>query len=454
MASISSLGIGSGMDLNGLLGQLESAERQKLTPITAQKSSYNAKISAFGKLESALDKFQQAAAKLNNADAFRAVKSSVTGDAFTAAADTTAVAGTYKISVSQLAQAHSLASTGVADKTAELGAGTMSITMGGETMDVSIVDGESSLEDIRDAINTKEGGATASIINDGGATPYRLVLTSKSTGTDSAMSVAISGNTQLNADGSNTLVETVAAQDAKLSVNGIGVTSQSNSVKEAVQGVTLNLTKTIDAATPETLTISQDSEAITKNIQSFVDAYNSLKTTMDSLTSYNAETGSAGQLLGDNTMRSVETRLRSVMTGSLGEGSLQMLSDIGVELKLDGKLEVNTEKLDELVANSPEGLSRFFGGSETVDGFSDKLEATLKTMLDDKGMLDNATSGLKDRISSLDDRYDRVESSINSTIERYRKQFADMDMLVSQMNSTMSYLSQQFEAMNAQLGKS
>ncbi|TDX31003.1 flagellar hook-associated protein 2 [Modicisalibacter xianhensis] len=452
MASISSLGIGSGMDLNGLLDQLKSAERQKLTPIVAQKSNYNAKISAFGKLESALDKFQQAAAKLNEAESFRAVKSNVTGDAFTAAADSTAVAGTYKISVNQLAQAHSMASSGVEDRTSDRYTGTLKVTVGSEAPLEIDLTGGGSLETIRDAINAEEGKLTASIINDG--TNDRLVLTAKETGLNSQITVESStdANTDL-ATLTGSMATTVDAKDASFKVNNIDITSSSNRVEGAIQGVTLNLAKETGIDSPETLTVSQDGEAIAGNIKSFVDAYNSLKSTMDNLTSFNAETGAAGQLLGDNTMRSVESRLRNVMTGSLGEGSLQMLSDIGIELQLDGKLEVDSEKLDELVANNPESLSRFFGGDNAVEGFSDKLEATLKTILDEKGLLDNATSGLKDRISSLDDRYERVESSINSTIERYRKQFADMDMLVSQMNSTMTYLSQQFEAMNAQLGR-
>ncbi|MCP1364777.1 flagellar filament capping protein FliD, partial [Halomonas sp. BBD48] len=455
-------GIGSGLDLNGLLDQLASAERQKLTPITTQKSSYNSKISAFGQLESALDKFQQAAAKLNDADSFRAVKSSVSGDGFTAAAGSDAVAGTYNVSVEQLAQAHSVVFGGVGkkDEPGEFDAGKLTIQFNAidATEDAIEIDvtADSTLESIRDAINATEGGVTASIINDGGAEPYRLVLTSKETGMQSKMTISSmssageAGAIGLDPDpGTNVGVD---AQDAVLKVNGITITSQSNQVEEAIQGVTLNLSKVTGGAA-DTLTVSQDSAAIKKNVQSFVDAYNSLKASMDSLTSYDAETQSAGTLLGDNTMRSVESSLRRVMLGSVGEGNLQMLSDAGIELKLDGKLEVNSDKLDDLIAESPESLSRFFGGTEESDGFADQLDTALSAMLDEKGLIANATEGLKDRISSLDDRYERVESSINSTIERYRAQFADMDMLVSEMNSTMSYLTQQFESMNAQLGR-
>lgn len=460
MASISSLGIGSGLDLNGLLDQLKAAEREKLSPIVQQQRGYQSKISAFGKLESALDKFQQAVAKLNETDTFRAVTSSVSGEGFTAAASSNAVPGTYEVSITTLAKAQSLASPGVADKTAQQGsgAGTISITQNGTTHDIAIADGESSLEEIRDVINAENIGVTASIINDGDAnSPYRLVLTSDETGTASEMSLTTSGNTRLadlltydSANNTGTMTETVDSSDANLTVNGIAISSQSNRLEEAIQGVTLDLEK---EGTTATLKVSRDNEAITGNIKGLVDAYNSLQKTMDGLTSYDSESGKAGQLLGDSTMRSVESRLRNVMGGSIGGGELNMLSDIGIQLKLDGTLEVDSEKLGDLVATDPESLGRFFSGDGEVDGFADELDASLGAMLDDKGLLDVATSGLEDRIDSLDKSYSRMERNINATVARYREQFSQMDLLVSQMNSTMSYLSQQFDAMNAQLGR-
>ncbi|SHF56219.1 flagellar hook-associated protein 2 [Modicisalibacter ilicicola DSM 19980] len=457
MASISSLGIGSGMDLNGLVDQLESAERQQLAPIVQQQRSYQAKISAFGKLESALDKFQEAAAKLNDADTFHAVKSSMSGDSMTAAAGSSAVPGSYRIKVEQLAQAHSLATTGMQEKTDKLGGGSLSIQVGDENLAIDITEDESSLESIRDAINAQEGGVTASIINDGSDKPYRLVLTSKDTGIDSQMTVTASGDARLqdllthNAQDS-TMVQTTEAKNAALSINGISISSQSNRVEEAIQGVTLNLEKTTGNE-EETFTVSQDSAAIAKNVRGFVDAYNALQETMGSLTSYNKETNTAGQLLGDSTMRGVESRLRNLMGTPLGGEGLQRLADVGIELKLDGSLEVDSEKLDTIIADSPESLSRFFGGDDATEGLADMIETSVTAMLNEGGLLSNATSGLENRIDSLSDRYDRMESSIDATVARYRKQFAQMDTLVAQMNSTMSYLGQQFDAMNAQLGR-
>lgn len=456
MAGISSLGIGSGLDLNGLLDQLKEAERGKLTPIIQQSQSYQSKISAYGKLESALDKLQEAAAKLNDVDSFRAVTSSVTGEDITASADADAVPGRYEVEVAKLAKAQSLASAGVADKSEQLAnAGTITITQGSaDPLEVSIEDG-SSLEDIRDAINSTKGiGVTASIVNNG--SEYQLVMTSKETGTESAVSnidVGATGLTQLSYDGTDGtgMTETVTAENAELTVNGIDITSQSNRLEEAIQGVTLDLVSVSEDGEPSVLNVALDSKTIGGSIEAFVDAYNSLQSTMDSLTSYNAESGSAGLLLGDTTTRNIETQLRNAMNGVVAGGDIGMLSEIGIELQVDGKLELDSEKLDELVANDSAALSNFFGGVDGEDGLADKLETSLKSMLDDKGLLDTAVSGLETSISSLEDRYDRTERSIAATMERYRSQFAQMDAMVASMNSTMNYLTQQFDMMNAQL---
>ncbi|WP_129138454.1 flagellar filament capping protein FliD [Modicisalibacter coralii] len=463
MASISSLGIGSGLDLNGLLDQLKSSERQQLAPITKQQSSYKAKISAFGKLESALDKFQQAAAKLKEADTYQAVSVNVTGEKGpSASAGKSAVPGSYQVHVTAMAQGHSLSSVSIADKTAAVGAGTFTISQAGAD-DIKVdVSGGDSLEDLRDAVNDADGGVSASIINDGSG--YRLVLSSKDTGAESTMSVSMvagDGSTDdrftfdpatfdPNAnDGSNGMIQTVEAQDAQLTVNNIAITSASNHVEESIQGVAIDITQE-SVGSDSTVTVSRDESTIKKDVQSFVDAYNSLQSTIGGLTAFNSETGVAGQLLGDSSLRNVETQLRRTMSGAVEGGEFSMLSDIGVELQLDGTLKVDDDKLDGAISDNLGSLQDFFVGSgDEASGLAVQLDDTLSTLLDDDGVIDTATTGYQDRIDRLNERYDAMESRIDATVERYRKQFADMDSMVAQMNSTMSYLSQQFQAMNA-----
>lgn len=449
MASISSLGIGSGLDLNSLLDQLESSERQQLAPIVAQQNSYEARISAFGTLESALSKFRDAAAELADADTFRAVKTELSGESLSVSADEEAVVGSYDIEVTQKARSYSVATGGVADKTENLGGGSVSFTLGnGDNFSVDIGGDDSSLEDIRDAINDADAGVTASIIDDGSDQPYRLVLSSTDTGTDAAIESvdfgALSGSVSL-----DTGTE-VAARNAELTVNGIAIESQGNRVEGAIQGVTLNVSETGSA----TLDITRDSGSVEGDIESFVSAYNDLQETMSSLTDYNSESGSAGTLLGNATVRGVQTQLRNLMGDAVDGGEFSTLTDLGITLQLDGTLELDEETLAEAVDNQLGDLADFFAGaSDEASGFAGRMDTALGAVLEEGGTLESATDGLETRIEGLEQTYDRTESRIEDTIERYRSQFAELDSLIAQMNSTSSYLTEQFDALSAQLGQ-
>ncbi|GAB3286040.1 flagellar filament capping protein FliD [Parahaliea aestuarii] len=447
MASISSLGIGSGLDLSGLLDQLESAERQKLTPIVAQQNKQQAKISSFGLLDSALDQLNSAVAKLASPDLFSTVKASSSGDAATVTADAEALPGTFQVEVQQLARGYSIATAGVADREADLGAGVITLTLAsGDTADIDIDADNSSLEDIRDAINAADAGVSASLVNDGSGSPWRLVLASSETGSEAAIAAvdfgALAGSLSLDAG------TEVAARNAELSVNGIAIQSQSNSVADAIQGVTLNLAETGSLE----LELERDSEKASNAVQGFVNSYNALQKTIGSLSSYNSDTGSAGMLLGNNTLRSIETRLRDGMSTVENSGALGMLSDIGVSLQLDGTLSLDSDRLDEVVAAQPGDLAAFFTG-DGENGFANRLADLIDPMVQDGGLIDSATDALDDSIDALGLRYERMEQSIAATVSRYRSQFSQLDSLIATMNSTSSYLTQQFDMMNAQLGR-
>lgn len=464
MASISSLGVGSGLDLSGLLDQLDTAERLKLEPLTTQKKAQQTKITAYGRLKSSLTSLQSAAKTLNQSKTFQAVTSSITGTGVSAAAKTDAVVGRYEIKVDELARAQSLATAGVADRTVDLGEGSLTITVGSgddaKTMTIDLAANASSLEDVRDAINKQNGGVSASIVNTGGDTPHRLVLTSTATGTESQMDVSFTPAVGAEASdlvgllgydsvaGSGVMSETVAASNASLEVNGIAISSQSNVVEDAVQGVTLSLTEKGDT---HVLTVGRDDASIRSSVVAFVTAWNSLQGTVSSLTSYNADTQVAGDLLGDSTLRSIQGQLRDVLTSAVGEGAISRLSDLGIELELKGTLKVDSDKLSSALSSNPAALSAFFAGDTTEGGLAGKLGTALEGALKDGGSLATVTEGLESRVKALDERYSRMEESIDATIERYRKQFTQLDLLISEMNATTSYLTQQFDALNAQL---
>lgn len=454
MASITALGVGSGLDLSGLVDQLQAAERQKLVPILEQQSAQKTKISAYGRLQSAMDRVQTSIAALNDASTFAQQKSTVTGEGVLASAGETANAGRYDITVSQLARSGSVASNSVAleqelttvatELTLDFGAtytnGEFDSTAAPLSSKTITLAANSTLADIRDQINAdKELGVTASIVNDGSG--YRLALSSKETGKDASL-VGFSGLAELTMDDATLR----PGQDAELNVNGIAITSNTNRVEGAIQGVTLDLTAASES--PVTLVIERDEESLRGAIDEFVKNYNEMKSTVGRMTAFNGEGETSGELVGDRTVRTIENRLRRDITESLGGGDISRLSQLGIEIDVRGRLTVDDAKLGDAVANNPEGLSAFFASDSKEAGFAGRLNATLESITSDSGIIQSSVNSAEQRIESLDQRKLRMESSIERSVERYRKQFAQLDGMLAQMNSMSEYLFQQFSMLN------
>lgn len=461
MATITSLGVGSGLDLTGLLDQLQDAERGKLAPITQQKKDQQAKISAYGQLQTSLNTFQDALAKINDPKLYQSLSANVRGDAIKATTTASALPGSYRVEVSQLATAGTLASGRVDTKDQALdlqGATALKLNFGGgESVDIAIAPG-STLNSLRDAINAnKESGVNATIINDGEG--YRLALSSKTTGAEAS----IESFSFVDAEGAGVAgpfaedaVTKRAGENAQLTVNGIAVSSAKNQIEGAIQGVTLSLGE-LNIADGETasstINVERDTLKQREAINGFVKAFNDLKGTIGKLTTFSGDSETAGELLGDGAVRTIESRLRSVLTGGVEGGQLSTLSQLGISLERDGKLKVDDDKLSDLVANNPQALSDFFAGDKKEGGLAGKLGASIEQMLGANGVLKGAITGAENRVKSLDTRFERMEKTIESTIARYRSQFSQLDVMIAQMNSTSSYLTQQFDAMDAQLGR-
>ncbi|MEA3639763.1 MAG: flagellar filament capping protein FliD [Lamprobacter sp.] len=458
MSTITSLGIGSGLDLNGLLDQLRDAERGRLQPIAQQKAAQEAKLSAYGQLQGSLSALQTAADKLNDSKLFQSLSSSVKGTSITSAANSNAVPGRYDVSVTTLARAQSIATGGFA-KGETFSAGTMTIQAGdADPLSVTVEEG-SSLEAIRDSINAAGSGMTASIVNDGDEdNPYRLVLATNDTGTNAAIQSInfTGGDARLNfteePDGGyvepyDGMRETVAAEDAALTVNGIDISSQSNQVEGAIQGVTLSIAEEGDS----TVLVERNNRGVRDAVNGFVDAYNAFHSTKSDLTKFDGDTSTAGELLGDSALRTIESRLRSALGGAQSEGEIRTLSDLGISLQRDGRLEVDAEALDDAIVNNREALTSFFAGESKDVGFAGGLSDMLSQMLGDRGLLGNARSGVESRITSLSERSARMEVSIEREIARYRTQFGKLDSMIAEMNQTSTYLTQQFEALNSMM---
>ena len=477
MASVTSLGVGSGLDLQGMLTKLMQVEQQPLTLLQNKQASYQSKISALGTLQSSLAALQTAAAGLTPSstqtatEKFSSYSASVADTTIaSASAAKGAVAGSYSLEVSSLATAQRLvspASAFVSASTAlNVDAGTLKIEFGKFTpatttpvaaatytpdatreLDISI-SANASLNDIRDAINAKNGGVSATIVT--GTNGPQLVLTSLKEGTDNVM--RLSGLTGTDAGNFNfdplapavsTFSETAAggrtASNAAFELNGIAGTSSTNAVTGVLDGVTLNLIKT-NVGTPTTVTVSQNTTTgLTSALQAFVKAYNDSNSTMGGLGTYNATTKIAGALQGESSLRTAQGQVRSLLFGTTGDSAsaYQRLSDIGVSVAKDGTLSLDTTKLNTAIT------SDFTGVANLVAKIGDTYNKTLEGIVGTTGSLVSATTGVTRMIKDLTNRQNVLSDRLTRIEASYRKQFTALDTLIASMNKTSTYLTQQ-----------
>lgn len=466
MATISSLGAGTSLDLQSLYDSLETSEKTRLTPITTQQTSYKAKLTAWGIVQTSLEKLQTASDALKDTSKIASTKVSSTNTAFTATLANDAAAGNYSVEVSQLAKAQSLLSKAATSKDTDLGdsslaSRTITIAQSGQTspMTVTLTQDQTSLADIRDAINKQQGSVTASIIKSDDNT-YYLSLTSRDTGTANEMTVTTDDSSLAQYIGydksssSNGMTEQVAAADAKLTINGVAITRSSNTITDAPEGVTLALTKT-NVGSPETLAVTKDNQPMVDAVQAYVDAYNSLQTTIANQTKYTAvdqgngaQNSSNGDLLGDGTLRNIQTRLRSMLSASQSGGDYSLLSQIGVTQDLNGKLTVDSDKLNKALDEKSASVVTFLSGDGKTTGFATQTSNLLESMLASDGSIQRAEDGINTSLKRLSDQYDQVSTQIEATMARYKSQFTSLSTLVSSLTQTGNYLTQQFSAMS------
>jgi flagellar hook-associated protein 2 len=397
-AATSSAGITTPtIDVAGIVGSLIAAEKQPITGLNNQISSYQTKISAIGTVQSALSSFQTAAHGLNRLT-FNAYSATSSNSAvLSATASSIAKPANYSLTVSQLAQAQNLVAAGQASATTAIGSGASTTltfdfgsisggtlsngtysgasftSNGGAAKSITIDGSNNTLSGIRDAINAANIGMTASIINDGSSSPYRLVLTSNTTGLANSAKISVTGDAALasllaqDPAGSQNLSETSAAQNANFTVNGIAISKTSNTVGDVVPGVTLNLAGT--SATPVTLSTTPNTSSVSKAINDFVTAYNGAVTAIQSQTSYDPATKTAGTLQGDVSLSIIQSQMATMLTTTMGSTSsgLSNLTQIGIGFQKDGTLALDTTKLNNALNSNYQGVANLFiaAGSAT-----------------------------------------------------------------------------------------
>lgn len=392
--AISSPGIGSNLDVNSIVSQLMTIERQPITVLNNKEAGYQATLSAYGTLKGALSSFQTAVRGLSDISKFRSIKATP-GDATILGANASSIAapGTYSVEVSKLAQSQKLVAAGQATATASIGNGTLTFdfgTISGGTFDtatgkytgagfasngagaktVTIDAANNSLSGIRDAINAANIGVSATIVNDGGASPYRLALTSTAIGKTNSLKIAVAGDAALSTllahdpAGTQNLTQTAAAQNAEFTVDGVAISKASNSVSDVMQGVTLNLLKT-NVGSATTVSVVRDTASVTSAVNAFAKAYNDVNKTLSDSSAYNAATKQAAILQGDSTVRSIQAQLRSVLTSSLAgvTGNYSLLSQIGVGFQTDGTLGVDSTKLQSAIDSHFNDIASLFAAN-------------------------------------------------------------------------------------------
>jgi flagellar hook-associated protein 2 len=437
MATITALGIGSGLDANSIVDQLMSLEQQPLIKLQQKEVNYLAELSAVGQLRSAIDTFKTSVDGLKDSSDFNVYAATSADTAkFTASASSSAGVGTFDIKVNTLAAAQKQGSNSFADSdTTTVGSAgdKIKITIGSDTFSVEI--GGKTLDQIAAAINdaTSNVGVTASVLQKDSSNFY-LTLSSDATGTANAMTLAFEDSGGSPIVDPLGMAQTQAAANAEILVdNTYTISRSSNIITDAIDGVTLTLKET--SASAVKLDVTHNSGAVSNSIEGLVDAYNTLQTSI-------SEAGASG-LSGDSILRTLQNQIRSVFNTSPSglTGDYSSLTDAGIFFEKDGSLSFNSATASAALSASLESVTELF--SDDDQGYAFRLSETLDNFLDTDGLLDAKEDGINAQIDDVQDSQVSLQLRLQQVEARYRAQYAALDTLMSNLNATSGFLDQQ-----------
>jgi len=452
MASIVSTGIGSGLDIAGIVQSLVAAEGQPVElRIGQNEAKAQSKLSAFGSLKSALSDFRDKLDAMKSADKFLS-RRAISGneDVFFPTAGTDALPAQYDLEVVQLAQSQKLTSGAFTDADTVVGTGSMVISLGAESATIDITAENNTLSGIRDAINASidNPGLSATIVNaDSGS---YLILTADKTGLANAITLTQSGGdgglSALEYDpgnGLNSLTESIAGQDALVRIDGLAVASSTNTIAGAIQGVSIDLLASMQGGT-EKLTVENDESAARGLVEDFVASYNALVSTLDSLTDYDAESGAAAPLLGDATVRGIRDQVRRELSTTVDDinAPFGTLAEVGIETQLNGTISIDDARLSEVLAEDFVKFGQLFSAT---DGFAVRLYDLADNFLKSDGIIETRSTGLQTQIEGYGDERDSLNERLASLETRLLRQFNALDSLLAQLGSTSNFLAQQLD---------
>ena len=469
MATISSPGIASGLDIQSIVSQLVSLEKAPLTQLKTQATSFQTRLSTYGNIKSQVSSLGDAAAKLSKVGGWNVVKASSSNPtSIGVTASPGAAATSLSMEVQLLAKAQSTASAAVPTGTA-MGTGSMTIEIGSwagsvftvgsaSPVTIDIEAGEDSLAEIAAKINEADAGVSATVLKD--ASGERLLMRSSETGEVNSFRVSVTDDDGQDTDAAglsrlafaagnaNGMARSQSGQNALATINNISISSATNKLTDTIPGLTLQLSQVTTG--PVEIDVSNDLDAVRTNIKSFVDAYNSLNTTIATATRYDEATKVAGPLQGDSTATGLQNALRGMMRSVTSSSPYSRLSDIGIEIKSGGKLEINATKLDEALTDL-QGVKDLFmatGSDSTSRGFGLKVDAFADALVAADGMVSNKTTAIQASIKRNGLEQERVNDRASRVETRLLAQYNAMDLAVGRLNSLSSFVSQQITLWN------
>ena len=476
MATVtSSTSSGSMIDVQGIVDQLMQVERKPLDALQTAKSTIETKVSAYGSLKSELAALQDAARGLFDSQTWQAATVTSSNEAAVRATSNGGAAkGSFSVTVQQLAQAQSAVTGQYASGAAIIGGGTLVVQLGssaggGFTADgarppvnIAIAPG-ATLADVRTAINNAGAGISASLVGDGSQT--RLMLRSSETGEANAFSLQVQGaeiggsaglgGLAFTPGGGGAMTQMQAAQDAHYAIDGLALTAKSNTVANALEGVTLELRQVGTAPIP--VEVGVDAESMRKSVDTFVTAYNALNTSLGTLTKYDAASGKGGLLQGNFVVVQLQSKLRAMLGASVatqagpgGTGPTR-LSDTGIEIQRDGSLKVNDKKFSASAAD-PQALRTLFASVDPLDaaagGIARRFNQLATQALGTDGAITGALKTLDARSDDNQRRQDALTGRLESTRARLVRLYTSLDSNLASMNSLSQALAGQLAGLD------
>jgi flagellar hook-associated protein 2 len=472
--AISSPGLASGLDVKSIVSQLVALERAPLVPLQQSAAGLQSKLSIYGTIKSMVSALGDAAKKLADPKAWDLVKGGSTAPdkvGISVAAGTAPTS--MSIEVQSLAKAQSNASVAL-PAGSPAGSGTLSIQLGSwstgdfvagsaAAVEVSIEAGDS-LTTIASKINAGRAGVNATVLRD--ASGERLLVRSNSTGEDMGFRMQATDDDGVNNDAAGLsrlaydgaggifhgMALSQAGANAQATVNNVPITSASNTVTDALPGITLNLSQVTTA--PVELTVINDKEGMRKNIQTFVDAYNAINSMLSTATKYDPDTKVAGSLQGDSTAVGLQNALRGMMRSVTPGGDFTRLLDIGIEIKSGGTMSIDATKLDTALSN-PVALKDLFTadtGNATTQGFGRKMEAFATGLLSVNGLVTGRSEALKNSATRNTKEQEKVVERAARAEVRLLAQYNAMDAAVGKLNGLNAFVTQQITLWNRNTG--